>query len=635
MSTGEVLRVRAAMKPIATVPRALRTVDVATGEAAVAHHQRSDVCAVPAAGDRRRGDGGAGAGRRRAREVRRRLGRGDPAQRARATSTPARPPEGADDRTTGRARRPDGRRQDHRRPRCSPSAGACRSATPTPTSRQTEGRTVSDIFVDSGEDALPRPRAGRRGAGARRARRRAGPRRRSRAGARDPRGRSPGTAVVFLRVGLTDAATRVGLGASRPLLLGNVRGTDQGAARRAHPALRVGGDGLRRHRRPDPGRGRRRESWRCSVTDPTRRDRDPRRRRRAVRRAWSATTCSTGCPACSATASPRVGAGLPRRRLDLAAAGARPRWPSTTTCSHSPLPTGEARQDRRPWPRTAGSRSARPASPARDAVVTFGGGATTDLGGFVAATWLRGVRVVHVPTTLLGMVDAAVGGKTGHQHRGRQEPRRRLPRAGRACSATSTCSRTLPRDELRRRARRGRQVRLHRRPRDPRARRGHRRRGADAGLAGAARARRAGDPGQGRRGRPPTSRETGGGDGAPRPRGAQLRPHAGRTRSSGRAATPSGTARRSPSAASTSRSSPRAAGLLDDAVADRHRTALRAGRPADRLDRRVVRRPAAPDGGRQEVSRLRSCGSSCSTTSPGRGSSPARRGRTCGRRTTR
>ena len=50
MSNGEPLRVRAAMKPIATIPRALRTVDVATGEAAVAHHQRSDVCAVPAAG---------------------------------------------------------------------------------------------------------------------------------------------------------------------------------------------------------------------------------------------------------------------------------------------------------------------------------------------------------------------------------------------------------------------------------------------------------------------------------------------------------------------------------------------------------------------------------------------------------
>jgi chorismate synthase len=50
MSTGEVLRVRAAMKPISTVPKALRTVDIATGEAATAHHQRSDVCAVPAAG---------------------------------------------------------------------------------------------------------------------------------------------------------------------------------------------------------------------------------------------------------------------------------------------------------------------------------------------------------------------------------------------------------------------------------------------------------------------------------------------------------------------------------------------------------------------------------------------------------
>ena len=50
MSTGEVLRVRAAMKPIATVPRALRTIDTSTGEEAKAHHQRSDVCAVPAAG---------------------------------------------------------------------------------------------------------------------------------------------------------------------------------------------------------------------------------------------------------------------------------------------------------------------------------------------------------------------------------------------------------------------------------------------------------------------------------------------------------------------------------------------------------------------------------------------------------
>jgi chorismate synthase len=50
MSNGEILRVRAAMKPISTIPKALSTIDVATGEAAKAHHQRSDVCAVPAAG---------------------------------------------------------------------------------------------------------------------------------------------------------------------------------------------------------------------------------------------------------------------------------------------------------------------------------------------------------------------------------------------------------------------------------------------------------------------------------------------------------------------------------------------------------------------------------------------------------
>lgn len=48
-----------------------------------------------------------------------------------------------------------------------------------------------------------------------------------------------------------------------------------------------------------------------------------------------------------------------------------------------------------------------------DAVVGIGGGSTTDLAGFVAATWLRGIRSILIPTTLLGMVDAAIGGKTG------------------------------------------------------------------------------------------------------------------------------------------------------------------------------------------------------------------------------
>ena len=48
-----------------------------------------------------------------------------------------------------------------------------------------------------------------------------------------------------------------------------------------------------------------------------------------------------------------------------------------------------------------------------DLVISVGGGSTTDLAGFVAATWLRGIKVLHLPTTLLAMVDAAVGGKTG------------------------------------------------------------------------------------------------------------------------------------------------------------------------------------------------------------------------------
>ena len=75
------------------------------------------------------------------------------------------------------------------------------------------------------------------------------------------------------------------------------------------------------------------------------------------------------------------------------------------------VPDGEAAKQlavaARLWSRLAEQRVSR-----SDCIVGIGGGAATDLAGFVAATWLRGVRLVLVPTTLLGIVDAAVGGKT-------------------------------------------------------------------------------------------------------------------------------------------------------------------------------------------------------------------------------
>lgn len=76
------------------------------------------------------------------------------------------------------------------------------------------------------------------------------------------------------------------------------------------------------------------------------------------------------------------------------------------------LPRGEAAKDIATVVR-AWDRAGEVAIGRDGAVLAIGGGATTDVAGFIAATWLRGVPVVQVPTTLLGMVDAAVGGKTG------------------------------------------------------------------------------------------------------------------------------------------------------------------------------------------------------------------------------
>jgi 3-dehydroquinate synthase len=83
-----------------------------------------------------------------------------------------------------------------------------------------------------------------------------------------------------------------------------------------------------------------------------------------------------------------------------------------------------------------------------DVVVGLGGGATTDLAGWVAAAWLRGVRVVQLPTTLLGMVDAAVGGKTGIDiGAGKNLVGAFHPPAGVLCDLTTLA--TLPPEDLR------------------------------------------------------------------------------------------------------------------------------------------------------------------------------------------
>jgi len=82
-----------------------------------------------------------------------------------------------------------------------------------------------------------------------------------------------------------------------------------------------------------------------------------------------------------------------------------------------------------------------------DAVVGVGGGSTTDLAGFVAATWLRGVRVIQVPTTLLAMVDAAVGGKTGvNTAEGKNLVGSFHPPGGVLCDLATLA--TLPRNDL-------------------------------------------------------------------------------------------------------------------------------------------------------------------------------------------
>ncbi len=146
-------------------------------------------------------------------------------------------------------------------------------------------------------------------------------------------------------------------------------------------------------------------------------------------------------------------------------------WPRLATrCSAEPVPDGEAAKEIAVaaglWSRLAAAGVGR-----TDAIVGVGGGAVTDLAGFVAATWLRGVRVVLVPTTLLGMTDAAIGGKTAiNTADGKNLVGAFYPPAG-VLADTSVLA-TPAAGRVRQRAGRGDQGGLHRRPGDPGSHRG-------------------------------------------------------------------------------------------------------------------------------------------------------------------
>ena len=131
-------------------------------------------------------------------------------------------------------------------------------------------------------------------------------------------------------------------------------------------------------------------------------------------------------------------------------------------------------------------RSSRARANRDTTIIALGGGVVGDIAGFRRGLLHARRHFMQVPTTLLAQVDSSVGGKTGVNHRGRQEPDRRVPPAAALVLIDTDTLDTLPDRELQGRARRGHQVRRDRRRRFLRLARGQHR---GAGRPGRRRAR--------------------------------------------------------------------------------------------------------------------------------------------------
>jgi shikimate kinase / 3-dehydroquinate synthase len=269
------------------------------------------------------------------------------------------------------------------------------------------GRSVADIFVDDGEATF---RTLETAAVATAVRRHEGVLAVGGGAVLDPATRDllRPLPVVFLDVALPDAARRVGLNRDRPLLLGNPRTQWQRLMADRRPlygevaTVTVATDDLTPEQVADDVVAAVREPTRIRVGGREDRPYD----------VVVGTGLLPGLPALLGAPVTRVAVVHPpavgRFAEQVVAHLERAGYLVVT----AEVPDGEPAKRIEVagdlWSVLGRARLGR-----SDAVVAVGGGATTDVAGFVAATWLRGVAVVNVPTTLLGMVDAAVGGKTG------------------------------------------------------------------------------------------------------------------------------------------------------------------------------------------------------------------------------